>query len=907
MDLHVIGGLEYPPAGRASLRVVTQAVFGLFDRRPLPLARVRIELLGPQGRRAGLFDGRTDLCGTLSPELVLPDWPTGPYRMRVEARSPFASREMEASVEREVWLRRRAHLVLRTDRRAYLAGQPVRVRGLAFYQDDGRPASGLGLRLRAVDLEGREIAAAGLHTDSLGAGAAELRLDAAGASCVRLVLDCEAATCAAVPVQQSACFVPAARGEAGSAPGEQRTVSDEAGLRLEVACGGRRLLLGVPNRLLVRSTRPDGTPAAARVELFAAGRAAGAGRTGPDGLGELFCTPEPGWDDGGSGRVALRLVARDEGGAIAERRLGVRLDARGVLLDTDRSIYAAGELVQVLVRTAPSAPFVFLDLARAGRMLRTEVVPVSGGVGRSRFPIPPELAGARIELHAYRIEADGTIPADARALQVLRADPLEIEIVRDQPVFRPGQRAEIRLRVSGPTGSARPALLGLWARETKPGAPHAGCDPLPPTRSQLGRRGAALSLELARERPAGLQPWSRPVRERMAAAEPDRRPLAEALKRWARTQDVGWQDAQGRWHYRQGLVRAMVESGALGADAATDPLGSTYSAEAIERIWPVLGAERILGRLELEELWALRNALHAKLFERSGGWSRLEPDSVEQQLQALLPEVLEAHPVLAADASGRQRKWESLRGLPGFRPRDFLLQAHERRVQQAFFALSRYGRENERWWRVSVLDAERDAYRLPPDALERAVRRGLLAPDLSRDLWGRPLVLRERDTPREKILYSPRLRFWELVSAGQDGVPGSEDDLVFTGTCDGGRAELKRKLTADEGPIDFGRLQIDAVEPGVSAKGEPVDGEGACGPLACEHARPDELVLFEPALATDDEGRARIELVLPEREAVWRLDIAAHDRLGARGCWQHTIRVEQPSSDRSGPARSRDR
>ena len=88
------------------------------------------------------------------------------------------------------------------------------------------------------------------------------------------------------------------------------------------------------------------------------------------------------------------------------------------------------------------------------------------------------------------------------------------------------------------------------------------------------------------------------------------------------------------------------------------------------------------------------------------------------------------------------RTWLSKR--PGFRVEDIAGQVHNGRVSSIYYALSRYGQQSQRWYRVSVLDKKTNAYDLPADVLTRVIKRGILADQNSRDIWGRRFKLRKR-------------------------------------------------------------------------------------------------------------------------------------------------------------------
>ena len=106
---------------------------------------------------------------------------------------------------------------------------------------------------------------------------------------------------------------------------------------------------------------------------------------------------------------------------------------------------------------------------------------------------------------------------------------------------------------------------------------------------------------------------------------------------------------------------------------------------------------------------------------------------------------------------------------------------HISRTKEIYAALNRYGQENEQWFRVSILDKKKNAWVFPENAVQRMLKRKLLDPKHSRDLWGNTFVLRKKKPLLKKKQSRDRLRLVELVSAGPDGRLGSDDDLVYPG------------------------------------------------------------------------------------------------------------------------------
>jgi len=224
-------------------------------------------------------------------------------------------------------------------------------------------------------------------------------------------------------------------------------------IRIELLPESGTLVQNVPNALYIVTAYPDGRPAKTKLTIGATGKVV---ETSEVGIAKVEITPE-------QRDLQLTVAAEDETGLRAQvtRRLRVseRLDA--FLLRTDRAVYRAGETVHLTVLSATRTARVFLDAVKDRRTTLMKAIDVRDGRGDLALDLPPDLFGT-LELHAYRILADGNIISDTKLVQVNRADELKITMELDKETYRPAEKALLKFVVErGGGGGPVQAALGL--------------------------------------------------------------------------------------------------------------------------------------------------------------------------------------------------------------------------------------------------------------------------------------------------------------------------------------------------------------------------------------------------------------------------------------------------------------
>ena len=233
----------------------------------------------------------------------------------------------------------------------------------------------------------------------------------------------------------------------------ERTVTTTP-IRVDVVPESGTLVPGVKNLVYVVTSYPDGSPARTSLTLEPANQSVRRAETDEVGLAVVEILSNAG---------GITITARDERGVSVQVRRDLELDSRSgsILLRTDRAIYRTGETMNlaVLSGTFPTGR-VFLDVVKDRRTMLTKSMDVTGGRAQLAFDLPADLFGT-LELHAYRVLADGNLVRDTKIVQVLQASELTVRAQLDKASYRPGETAVLDFFVGGGNGEGVPAALSL--------------------------------------------------------------------------------------------------------------------------------------------------------------------------------------------------------------------------------------------------------------------------------------------------------------------------------------------------------------------------------------------------------------------------------------------------------------
>src|SRR5450759_1404357 len=238
--------------------------------------------------------------------------------------------------------------------------------------------------------------------------------------------------------------------------GEPITVSESPIVLTAIPEGGT-LIPNLENQVFVLASYPDGTPAESELKIHAAGSADQSATTDQGGVAVIRLHVGQ-----ASRPVALQVEASDAEGNRASSTvpLELRQGEEQILLRTERAVYRAGDRILLKVFSTKARGTAYLDVVKNGQTVLTRDLDLTNGQAELTLPATPDLAGT-VDFSAYLFGRDARPVGDHRLVFVQPADELKVEAAADAAVYKPGDEARIRFRVTNSKGEGVQAALGL--------------------------------------------------------------------------------------------------------------------------------------------------------------------------------------------------------------------------------------------------------------------------------------------------------------------------------------------------------------------------------------------------------------------------------------------------------------
>jgi A-macroglobulin TED domain/Alpha-2-macroglobulin family/Carboxypeptidase regulatory-like domain/MG2 domain/Alpha-2-macroglobulin bait region domain/A-macroglobulin receptor binding domain len=236
--------------------------------------------------------------------------------------------------------------------------------------------------------------------------------------------------------------------------GEPITVS-ESPLILTAIPEGGTLIPNLENQIFILASYADGKPATADVRVRAPGNPDQSFSTDAGGVGVIRVKT-------GSGAETLEIEAGDKDGnhASSSLELQARAGEDQILLRTERAVYRAGDRIQLKVFSTKNRGTAYVDVVKEGQTVLTRDLDIANGQAALTLTATPDMAGT-LDFNAYLFGHDARPAGDHRLVFVQPADELKIEAKADAAVYKPGDDARIRFRVTNGRGEGVQAALGL--------------------------------------------------------------------------------------------------------------------------------------------------------------------------------------------------------------------------------------------------------------------------------------------------------------------------------------------------------------------------------------------------------------------------------------------------------------
>jgi hypothetical protein len=693
-------------------------------------------------------------------------------------------------------------------------------------------------------------------------------------------------------------------------------VSDQA-VKVSLIPEGGRLVPGLENRVFAAAVYPDGSPAPCEVHLWRGQKADGKPfatvKTNESGLAEFRITPRA--DQFRAGEWAERKVemlggqvpavwapknlfdlfaeAKDVKGNQAHAAVALTSEPLGenLLLRLDKAIYKGGDSITIDVRTSAGQPTVYLDVIRAGQTLLTKWLDVKDGKAGQKLDLPPGVFGT-LEVHAYQVLPSGEIIRDSRVVYAHAPTDLQIEVKADKDVYVPGEAGKIQFQVTDARGQPTAAALGILIvdeavyalQEMQPGLekvyftlqeellkpqaqavfkPSENIDTLvrQPVLTDAKQQVAEVLLTAVQPKPPAR--WEvNPNHERRQKMEAQINQIGWALFNYAQTKSILVQDKQTKaWGFAPDLLQKLVEEKQLGKDLLNDPVGGTLTLEGLARVEKNFTPDRLARGVTGNRLQQLYWAVNQYTEQNRGKWFK---DGKWTLPETVVADAARAHGQSANDGWGSPIK---------------LVPLDEKRVNAKgqniydFFELASAGADGKFGTDDDVPYAAHNQWWM--------AQMWWLGDEARKAQQGQQLALRNGQGigggPWRGLAGGPGMPGGGMRGGGFGGPPGG------AGGFPGGPPVPQ----AGGGPP----LARDARE----SKGADPKSETAAGAAPAMRLREyfPETMLWQPALITDDRGRASLPLTFADSITTWRMTASASSRGGALGGVSTPLRVFQ--------------
>jgi len=409
-----------------------------------------LEVEDAKGNKVFKRRGRTDRFGIASADFELADEVNfGPYHVRAllgEGEGVY-TQEKTVTVDRYVLPKFKVAVELSRDagrqqQSYYSPGETVEGKVTAHYLF-GKPLANAAVTvvLKSFDVEAAEVGRVTGRTDAEGRFNFSSKLPDFLAG--RSTEQGSAPVSIGVDVKDSA--------EHTETKSRDILVSSKPILIMAVPESGQ-LLPALENRVYVLTTYPDGTPAETTLS--------GSLLTSPVKTDESGVAVIPVLAPAGALSANLKAVDAQGRAAEANVKLEARAQSESLLLRTGKAVYRVGDTLHLETISTRQRGAVYVDVVKDGQTILTRAIDIEGGRGRLDVDLTPELFGA-VEVRAYQFTSDADPISDRKLVYVDPADDLKVEVSAGRESYRPGEDARIDFRATDAGGNPVSAALGV--------------------------------------------------------------------------------------------------------------------------------------------------------------------------------------------------------------------------------------------------------------------------------------------------------------------------------------------------------------------------------------------------------------------------------------------------------------
>jgi 5-hydroxyisourate hydrolase-like protein (transthyretin family) len=696
-------------------------------------------------------------------------------------------------------------------------------------------------------------------------------------------------------------------------------------IRVNLIPEGGRLVPSMENKVFAAALYPDGSPAPnCEVSLWVGKEGKGKPfetvKTNDAGLAEFRIYPKS--EQFRQGEWAQRKIemlggnapqvfapqslfdlyaeAKDAKGATAKATVTLNGEPFGenVILRLDKAVYKGGDTIKFDIRSSAGVPTVYVDVVRQKQTMLTRWFDVKDGQAKYELNLPPEVFGT-LEVHAYQTLSTGEIIRDARVVYVQPASDLKIDVKADKDVYLPGAEGKIQFQVTDAKGKPTPAALGVIIvdeavyalQEMQPGLEKVYFtlqeELMKPQAQAVFKPGvtvdnlivkpelAANQQQMAEVLLTAVKPQP-PARWEVDPAQERRRKLDSvvaqvgyALFQYAQGKETTTYDKDAKtWRWKKNLLDELVKGGHLAKENAKDPTGAELSLDGLAQFEKDFTPEKLGRALTLQHMQTLMWQIH----NHSNGHPDWFKDQKWSFPDTMMADIAKAHnnPPWMKDGWGNaiklvklDKKRDNKTGMNQFDFHTLVSAGPDGKFDTADDVTLTPALTNENvtvWW----IDGDSRHAQQSQFAHRQLLRRQIM-----------DQMLFERGAAKDMARF---------------GMPGGPP---------GGRNGFPLPLGAPglPMPVNAGAPGKPSAAPTGGAPmpdtgGAPGQGAAAGPPIRLREYFP-ETMLWQPALITDEKGRALLPVPFADSITTWRLTASASSKGGLLGGVTAPLRVFQ--------------
>ncbi len=224
----------------------------------------------------------------------------------------------------------------------------------------------------------------------------------------------------------------------------------------------------LPFGLYISTFYADGSPARCKVNVRVRkeaeqqdhGSTVATLRTNRYGLAKVTGARLPSQFSDESGLALVISAADSRGLAGTKTKEFSNTDTERILVETDKTLYRQGEPITAVITSTLKNEKIVVDLARNWSVIRSEQIKLSDGRATITFPYDSNFKD-QLTLAAYADFPDTQSLIATQTILYPRPTELNVNVQTSQVSYRPGEDAQVSLRVRAPEARSLESALGV--------------------------------------------------------------------------------------------------------------------------------------------------------------------------------------------------------------------------------------------------------------------------------------------------------------------------------------------------------------------------------------------------------------------------------------------------------------